>query len=91
MMRRPWGSGTTTPTGEGDNTPISPGPGADVPGGWPVPVVPDVPIVPVVPVVPIEEPSRRTSRIEGDEEVERPAPVGRNARGRRAGRKGKGS
>lgn len=35
--QRPLGSGNTTPTGEG-NAPhgLSPGAGADVPGGWPV-------------------------------------------------------
>jgi hypothetical protein len=40
MMRRtqrPWGSGNTTPTGESDASPtLSPGAGAEVPGGWPV-------------------------------------------------------
>lgn len=35
--QRPWGSGNTTPTGEGDVS--HEGAGADVPGGWPVPVV----------------------------------------------------
>jgi hypothetical protein len=35
--QRPWGSGSTTPTGDGDFTPeVSPVAGADVPGGWPV-------------------------------------------------------
>lgn len=35
--QRPWGSGNTTPTGEGDvSHDLSPGAGADVPGGWPV-------------------------------------------------------
>jgi hypothetical protein len=39
--QRPWGSGNTTPTGEGDlSHEIPPGAGADVPGGWPIPVVP---------------------------------------------------
>lgn len=34
---RPWGSGNSTPTGEGDvSHELSPGAGADVPGGWPV-------------------------------------------------------
>jgi hypothetical protein len=37
MRRRPWGSGNTTPTGEGDVPhELSPGAGADVPGGWPI-------------------------------------------------------
>jgi hypothetical protein len=31
-----WGSGNTTPTGDGITPEISPGAGADVPGGWPV-------------------------------------------------------
>jgi hypothetical protein len=35
--QRPWGSGNTTPTGEGDiSHDLSPGASADVPGGWPV-------------------------------------------------------
>jgi hypothetical protein len=35
--QRPWGSGNTTPTGEGDvSHELSPGAGADVPGGWPM-------------------------------------------------------
>jgi len=35
--QRPWGSGNTTPTGDGDvSRDLSPGAGADVPGGWPV-------------------------------------------------------
>jgi hypothetical protein len=38
--QRPWGSGNTTPTGEGALTPevspATPAPGADVPGGWPI-------------------------------------------------------
>lgn len=35
---RPWGSGNTTPTGEGgvSHDLLSPGAGADVPGGWPI-------------------------------------------------------
>ena len=36
-QRPPWGSGSTTPTGEGDGAhELSPGARADVPGGWPV-------------------------------------------------------
>jgi len=77
MMRRPWGSGSNTPTGEGEVTPISAGPAVDVPGGWPAPVVP------------AEELSMRTSGVEESNEDVEP-PVGRSARGRRAGRKGKG-
>jgi len=35
--QRPWGSGNTTPTGEGDvSHHLSQGAAADVPGGWPV-------------------------------------------------------
>jgi hypothetical protein len=35
--QRPWGSGNTTPTGEGDfSHNLSQGAVADVPGGWPV-------------------------------------------------------
>jgi len=40
-MQRGWGSGSTTPTVEGDGTPeVSPGAGAssDVPGAWPSPI-----------------------------------------------------
>jgi hypothetical protein len=34
--QRPWGSGNTTPTGEGDvSHDLSQGAAADVPGGWP--------------------------------------------------------
>ena len=77
MMRRPWGSGANTPTGEGEVTPISAGPVVDVPGGWPAPVVP------------AEELSMRPSGVEESNEDVEP-PVGRSARGRRAGRKGKG-
>jgi hypothetical protein len=80
--QRPWGSGNTTPTGDGDYTPeVSPAAGADVPGGWPV--------------IPREELSRRSRAGEGNEDpglaervVERVA-HGRRADGRRgAGRKG---
>lgn len=79
MMRRPWGSGANTPTSEGDITPISAGPIADVPGGWPVPVVP---------VEELSMPVLTSGVEEANEDVE--PPVGRSARGRRAGRKGKG-
>ena len=79
--QRPWGSGTTTPTGDGDFTPeVSPGAGADVPGGWPV--------------IPSEELSRHSRDGEGNEDpglaerVVEPIAPGRRAAGR--GRKGKG-
>jgi serine/threonine-protein phosphatase 2B catalytic subunit len=53
--QRPWGSGDTTPTGEGDYAhDVSPVAGADVPGGWPV--------------VPREEPSRHSRVGEGNED-----------------------
>jgi len=102
--QRPWGSGSTTPTGDGDYThevsPVTgaPVPGADVPGGWPV--------------VPREESSGHSRVGEGNEDpgltervVERIAEApraeapraeapradgrrGRRAAGRRGGRMG---
>jgi len=77
--QRPWGgSGSITPTGDGDYTPqVTPVASADVPGGWPV--------------IPREELSRRSRAGEGNEDpglaervVERVA-HGRRSDGRRAG------
>jgi hypothetical protein len=70
-----WGSGHTTPTGDGISPEISPGAGADVPGGWPV-----------VPVVPREELSRPGVG-EGSKEKEVGGAKGR--RGRRAAGRGR--
>jgi hypothetical protein len=44
FMQRAWGSGNSTPTGEGDGTPVvSPGAGSSTepPGGWPSPMALD--------------------------------------------------